>query len=92
MLKRVDATVSENPDGTLRFTYVTVDGPGTVTTQGDVTLDGDGRIAKVALAGTWRTTAKGRLDTGTFASTLELFDYGLPVRVERPTDVVPLDR
>ncbi|MFC3503327.1 hypothetical protein ACFOOK_20450 [Micromonospora krabiensis] len=91
-LKRVDATVTENPDGTLRFEYTTVDGPGTVTTRGDVALDGDGRIAKVALAGTWRTTAKGRLDTGTFASTLELFDYGLPVRVERPTDVVVLDR
>ncbi|MET8906442.1 hypothetical protein [Micromonospora sp. NPDC004551] len=36
----------------------------------------------------WQSTAKGRLDRGTFSSTLELFDYGVTVTVKRPTDVV----
>jgi hypothetical protein len=88
-LKDADATTTENPDGTLHFEYTTRSKDGSTTTSGDVTLNADGRIAKVALAGTWRSTAKGRLDTGTFTATLELFDYGVAVKVERPKDVVP---
>ena len=42
----------------------------------------------MALTVTWQSTVKGRLDTGTVNSTLEVFDYGTPVTVERPTDVV----
>jgi hypothetical protein len=38
---------------------------------------------------TWRSTAKGRPDTGAMTATLELFDYGVEVKVQRPTDVVP---
>ncbi|WBB65912.1 hypothetical protein [Micromonospora sp. WMMD812] len=91
-LKNANATITENPDGTLHFEYATSEDKGSTTTRGDVTLDGDGRIAKVALTGTWQSTAKGRLDKGTFASTLELFDYGVAVRVERPADVVPVTR
>ncbi|NES26351.1 hypothetical protein GCE86_28025 [Micromonospora terminaliae] len=87
-LKSANATISENPDGTLHFEYATSDKVGSTTTAGDVTLDGDGRIATVALTGTWQSTAKGRLDTGTFSSTLELFDYGVTVTVKRPADVV----
>ncbi|MER7893716.1 hypothetical protein ABTX15_28265 [Micromonospora sp. NPDC094482] len=87
-LKSANATITENPDGTLHFEYATSAEKGSTTTRGDVTLDGDGRIAKVAITGTWQTTAKGRLDKGTFASTLELFDYGVEVKVNRPTDVV----
>ncbi|MFI6263099.1 hypothetical protein [Micromonospora sp. NPDC051006] len=87
-LKSANATITENPDGTLHFEYVTSAEKGSTNTRGDVTLDGDGRIAKVAITGTWQTTAKGRLDKGTFASTLELFDYGVEVKVKRPTDVV----
>ncbi len=88
-LKDANATTSENPDGTLHFEYTTQTTDGSSTTSGDVTLNADGRIAKVALAGTWQSTAKGRTDTGTFTSLLELFDYGVEVKVERPTDVVP---
>jgi hypothetical protein len=88
-LKNADATTTENPDGTLHFEYTTQSKEGSTTTSGDVTLNADGRIAKVALTGTWQSTAKGRLDTGTFAATLELFDYGVKVKVKRPTDVVP---
>ncbi|GAA4569374.1 hypothetical protein GCM10023176_25810 [Micromonospora coerulea] len=87
-LKSANATISENPDGTLHFGYTTSEEKGSTTTSGDVTLDGNGRIAKVALTGTWQSTAKGRLDKGTFASTLELYDYGVAVKVKRPADVV----
>ncbi|MFC4016460.1 hypothetical protein ACFOW4_00640 [Micromonospora sp. GCM10011542] len=63
---------------------------------GDVTLDSDRRIAKV----TYLSTYKGRVKPGvkspksgvSFDSsqrlTLELSDYGTPVRVEKPTDVI----
>ncbi|GII29921.1 hypothetical protein [Planotetraspora mira] len=87
-LKSANATTAENPDGTLHFEYAAKSKVGSSTTSGDVTLDADGRIAKVALAGRWQTTAKGRLDTGTFTATLELFDYGVKVKVKRPADVV----
>ncbi|MEV4761126.1 hypothetical protein AB0J89_00665 [Micromonospora chokoriensis] len=87
-LKRANATVTENPDDTLHFSYAESGRDGSSSTTGDVTLDRDGRIATVALTFTWQSTAKGRLDTGTSNSTLELFDYGTAVTVERPTDVV----
>ncbi|MET7968582.1 hypothetical protein [Micromonospora sp. NPDC005305] len=91
-LKSANATISEKPDGTLHFGYTTSDKAGSTTTSGDVTLDGDGRIATVVLTGTWQSTAKGRLDTGTFSSTLELFDYGVTVTVKRPADVVKVKK
>ncbi|PYC65790.1 hypothetical protein C7C45_27435 [Micromonospora arborensis] len=87
-LKRENASVTETPDGTLHFTYSTTGKDGSSSTAGDVTLDGDGRIAKVALTFTWQSTVKGHLDTGTGGSTLELFDYGVDVTVKPPTDVV----
>ncbi|MEU4473875.1 hypothetical protein [Micromonospora sp. NPDC023888] len=87
-LKRQNATVTENPDGSLHFTYAETGKDGSSSTAGDVTLDGDGRIAKMALTFTWQSTLKGRLDTGTGGSTLELFDYGVDVTVKPPTDVV----
>lgn len=88
-LQQANATITQNPDGTLHFQYSTQSGQGSSTTAGDVTLNADDRIAKVTLDGTWQSTAKGRLDTGTFHATLELSDYGVPVHVDRPTDVVP---
>jgi hypothetical protein len=88
-LRNANATTRENPDGTLHFEYTTQFKYGSGTTSGDVTLNADGRIAKVALTNTWQTTAKGRLDTGTLTATLELYGYGTEVKVQRPTDVVP---
>lgn len=87
-LKGANATISENPDGTLHFEYGTQSKDGSTSTAGDVTIDADGRIAKVVLNSTWQSTVKGRLDTGTSTATLELFDYGVEVTVKRPTDVV----
>ncbi|WP_148307827.1 hypothetical protein [Actinoplanes friuliensis] len=80
-LSQANATTSENPDGTFHFEYA--------TTTGDVALNSDGRIARMTLTTTWRSTAKGRLDTGRFDTTIELSDYGLKVKVKRPADVVP---
>ncbi|WP_328422821.1 hypothetical protein OG470_09570 [Micromonospora sp. NBC_00389] len=91
-LKRENATITENPDGTLHFAYTTTDKNGSSSTASDVTLDRDGRIAKVALTFAWQSTAKGRLDQGTVSSTLELFDYGADVTVKRPTDVVMIKK
>jgi hypothetical protein len=88
-LKEVDATTSENPDGTLHFEYGTSSKDGWRKSAGDVTLNGDGRIAKITLSTDSRYTAKGKTHTGKFTDTLELFDYGLEVKVKVPTDVVP---
>jgi hypothetical protein len=88
-LTAVGATTTENPDGTLHFTYSTKFEKGSSATSGDVTLNADGRIARVAMTSTWQSTIKGRLDTGTAKAILELYDYGVKVQVKRPTDVVP---
>jgi hypothetical protein len=88
-LQQVNATTSENPDGTLHFQYRQESTDGVTVTSGDVTLDADGRIAKVTLTGSWQSTVKGRLDTGDYTMSLELSDYGTVVTVTRPTEVVP---
>jgi hypothetical protein len=84
-----NATVTENPDGTVHFEYATKSRDGSATTKGDVTIDRNGRIARVALATAWQSTAKGHLRKGAFTATLKLFDYGTIVKVQRPKDVVP---
>ena len=88
-LREANATVTDGPDGSLRFVYRQTSADGTTVTNGDVTLDGNGRIARVAITGTTETTAKGRLDRSEFTTTLDLSGYGLPVTVQRPADVVP---
>jgi hypothetical protein len=94
-LKKADATTTRNPDGTLHFEYTRrikeTAGPvdGTSTTAGDVTLDAAGRISKVAMTSVWKGMAKGKYGTSTYVSALQLSDYGLVVKVKRPTDVVP---
>ncbi len=41
----------------------------------------------MTLTNNWRSTAKNA--SGTTTATLELFDYGVDVKVKRPADVVP---
>ncbi|MEH1055913.1 hypothetical protein V6U89_11955 [Micromonospora sp. CPCC 206171] len=91
-LKSANATITENPDGSPHFAYTVTQEMGSTSATGDVTLDRDGRIAKVVLTVTWQTTAKGRLDQGTSTSTLELSDYGVAVKVQRPADVVKVKK
>ncbi|MEV6965065.1 hypothetical protein AB0M47_08095 [Hamadaea sp. NPDC051192] len=90
-LKALDATVTRKPDGSVHFEYAAQSDKGltTTSTSGDVTFDADGRVAKIAMTFQWQTTAKGRLQSGTVVSTLQLSDYGLSVQVKRPADVVP---
>ena len=57
-LKSAKATITENPNGTLHFAYGATQKMGSTSATGDVTLDGDGRIAKVALTTTWQTTRR----------------------------------
>ena len=88
-LRAAGAAITQNPDGTLHYRITRDDGTSKSTRDGDVTINADGRIARVAVTGTWSSTAKGRLDQGGFARTLELSDYGLTVTVQRPANVVP---
>ncbi|GAA2395721.1 hypothetical protein [Dactylosporangium salmoneum] len=88
-LQREGAAVTANPDGTLHFQYSLSETSGSSDVAGDVTLDADGRIAKVAMSIHWQSTAKGRLDQGTYPVVLELSGYGEPVTVAVPTDVFP---
>ena len=55
---------------------------------GDVTLDGDQRIAKVTYVRTARAEKGGQVDTETSSVTVELSGYGMPVRVDKPADVI----
>lgn len=62
------------------------------TLVGDVTLGADKRIAKVTYDETFRSGKNGDVSTSTSSMTVELSDYGTPVRVERPTDVVVVQK
>ncbi|MEE6263480.1 hypothetical protein [Plantactinospora sonchi] len=94
VLRQADAEITSTGERAYRFTAVsTVDEPSgsaTVTFTGDVTLDAEGRVAKV----TYQWEKRGRLTeppvdvANTVRATIGFSDYGLPVRVERPTDVV----
>jgi hypothetical protein len=88
-LRKVDAGVTEKPDGTLHFEYALANNDGKSFLRGDVTIDA-GRITKIAITGTWESTVKRHLDQGEFSTTIEFADFGLPVTVERPADVVPV--
>ncbi|GIF64276.1 hypothetical protein Ais01nite_23110 [Asanoa ishikariensis] len=87
ILRKANATITENGDGSLHFVLSTQDQGGSNGLSGDITRDADGRIGKVTLTSNWSSMPK--IPTGTMSATLELFDYGVDVKVERPTDIVP---
>jgi hypothetical protein len=72
----------------------TVDGPSTARTTlrygyaGDVSPDAHNRVAKVASQVTIHGTKDGTAFTTTENLTVELSGYGLPVKVDTPTNVV----
>jgi hypothetical protein len=90
-LREAKATVTGKPDGTLGFTYSTTRDKDSQTFTGDVSLDANGRIAKMVVVALWETTIKNRLDRGEATMTTEFSDWGLPVTVERPARVIPAD-
>ncbi|MGC5016947.1 hypothetical protein [Micromonospora sp. DT47] len=100
-LRQVDAKITQIGDSVYHFEsirpYDDKAMTGTKILIGDVTLNADKRIAKV----TYESTNKGQIKPGvkkgykgglafnsTSVLTLELSDYGTPVRVETPTDVI----
>jgi hypothetical protein len=89
-LRDSHATISQNADGSIHYTYSAgKDADNMTTTVGDVTIGADQRVAKVTSTVTWRSTATGSLVTGQYNVTTELSDYGTPVVVARPAPVVP---
>ncbi len=55
---------------------------------GDVTVGADNRIASVAYEETLRFEKKGHIEVSTESVTVELSEYGTPVTVEQPANVV----
>ena len=87
-LREGDAKVSKTGDATYHFEATGSQDGGTVKFVGDITLNGDKRIAKVSYD--WTLTYK----QGGFRSSkvvLEYSDYGAQVTVERPADPVLVD-
>lgn len=96
-LRQAGAKITKTNAGSYHFTSATPfdneSASGTDLLVGDVTLDKNKRIAKV----TTESTHKGQFKPGkkgglafndTFVVTVEMSDYGTPVKVEKPTKVV----
>jgi hypothetical protein len=92
-LRQAGAQISQAGAGIYHFS-VTVDAPATARTTlksvfvGDVSLNADNRVAKVSYQDTTSGTKDGTAFTHTDAVTVELSGYGLPVKVDRPTNAV----
>jgi hypothetical protein len=67
---------------------VTIDGDLPVTLVGDVTVGADNRIAAVAYEETLHFEKNGHTEVSTESVTVELSEYGTPVTVEQPANVV----
>jgi hypothetical protein len=88
-LRQAKATITQTSAGTYHFEVTLEDTPNAHTTlAGDVTLDADKRIAKVTFVQALQANKDGQSVTGRYPVTVELSDYGTPVSVQRPTDVV----
>ncbi|MET8352378.1 MULTISPECIES: hypothetical protein [unclassified Micromonospora] len=99
-LREAHAKITRTGDGRYHFestrSYDDEHSAGTRTLVGDVTVGADGRVATV----TYLSSNKARIKAGvkspksglTMEShqrlTLELSDYGVPVRVQKPTNVI----
>lgn len=88
LLVAVGAVITQNDAG---FHFEVTAGQ-EQTLVGDVTLGADKRIAKVTYDETFRIGKNGDVSTSTSSMTVELSDYGTPVRVERPTDLVVVQK
>jgi hypothetical protein len=59
---------------------------------GDVVLGADNRIATVTYDEAWHIEKNGDVETSTSSMTIQLSDYGTPVQVERPVDIVVVQK
>jgi hypothetical protein len=93
-LRQAGAAITETGARVYHFT-VTLNGGSTGlrsnTLSGDVTLDADKRIAKVTYEQVTQGEKAGQVYTSSSVVSVQLSDYGTPVTVERPTDVVVVD-
>jgi len=87
-LRQTDAKITEVGAARYHFEATTKEDRGVVTFVGDVTLNADKRVATVVYD--WTSTSSQGIFV-TFKVTLEFSGYGVPVTVERPTDVVLVD-
>jgi len=83
-LGQAGATSAETSDGVFHFEVTSDNG----TLVGDVTVGADNRIASVTYEQATSGSKESRHENSTIAVTVELSDYGTPVQVEQPTDVV----
>lgn len=91
MLRQSGATVTQTGARTYHFELARRGASGVLKSDiyaGDVKLNGDQRIAKVTYVRTTRAEKRGQVDTETSSVTVELSGYGVPVRVDKPTDVI----
>lgn len=91
MLRHSGATVTQTGSHTYHFEVALGGAANGLTSDrysGDVTLDGDHRIAKVAYQRTMQMEKHGQTYTDHDSVTVELSGYGAPVKVDKPTDVV----
>lgn len=96
-MREQHVTVTRTGDRTYRFVSTKKrDTPRVVMTStltGDVTLDSQGRIARVSwqqtITSTYNTGVEGGVEarSSTAVGVVALSDYGVPVHVEKPTDV-----
>ncbi|SCG48082.1 hypothetical protein [Micromonospora inositola] len=97
VLRQADAKITKTGAGTYHFVAASRDDDAiqssTTTFVGDITVGADQRVATVTYEWATRGRTK-RAPQSDFAKnirvTLELSDYGAPVKVERPTNVVVL--
>jgi hypothetical protein len=89
-LRQEGGKITQTGAGTYHF-EVALKGDSAIksgTLVGDVTVDADKRIAKVTYERTTQAEKDGQALTSTSVLTVELSDYGTPVQVEKPADVI----
>jgi hypothetical protein len=84
LLVAAGAVITQNDTG-FHFEVSPDDGH---TLAGDVVLGADKRIATVTYDETWTIGKNGEPEASTSSMTLEFSDYGTPVQVERPVNIV----
>jgi hypothetical protein len=88
-LRQEGGKITQTGAGTYHF-ELALKGDGTVKSDlvGDVTVDADKRVAKVTYEHTTQAEKDGQAFTSIVVVTVELSDYGTPVQVDKPTDVI----